>query len=63
MELPPSLVHAAHFTDMEVEDVASTAKMVGSAGTNVCVIAGKSTVLHSKRVDFEYGVLSAAYTS
>ena len=37
MELPPSLVHAAHFTDMEVEDVASMAKMVGAAGTNVCV--------------------------
>ena len=29
---------------MEVEDVASTAKMVGAAGTNVCVIAGKSSV-------------------
>ena len=42
MELPPSLVHAAHFTDMEVEDVASTAKMVGAEGANVCVMVGKS---------------------
>ena len=25
-------------------------------------ILGSCTVLHSKRVDFEYGVLSAAYT-
>ena len=37
MELPQSLVQAAHFTDIEVEDVASTAKTVGAAGTNVCV--------------------------
>ena len=37
MELPPSLVQAAHFIDMEVDDVASTAKIVGAAGTNVCV--------------------------
>ena len=44
MGLPPSLVHAAHFTDMEVEDVASTAKMVGAEGTNVCVMASKSSV-------------------
>ena len=55
MELPPSLVHATHFTDMEVEDVASTAKMVGAEGTNVCVIASKNkvgcqtpTLLHGK---------------
>ena len=41
MELPPSLVHAAHFTDMEVEDVASTDTMVGADGANVCVMAGK----------------------
>ena len=41
MELPPSLVHAAHFTDMEVDDVASTAKMVGAAGTNVCACDDK----------------------
>ena len=41
MELPPSLVHAAHFTDMEVEEVASTAKIVGAEGTNVCVMASK----------------------
>ena len=27
------------------------------------IVKLKSTVLHSKRVDFEYGVLSAAYTS
>ena len=44
MGLPPSLVHAAHFTDMEVEDVASTAKMVGAEGTNVCVMASKNKV-------------------
>ena len=44
MGLPPSLVHAAHFTDMEVEDAASTAKMVGAEGTNVCVMASKSSV-------------------
>ena len=44
MELPPSLVHTAHFRDMEVEEVASTAKMVGAAGTNVCVMVGKSSV-------------------
>ena len=43
MELPPSLAPAAHFTDMDVEDVASTAKMVGAAGTNVCVMASKSS--------------------
>ena len=43
MGLPPSLVHAAHFTDMEV-DVASTAKIVGAEGTNVCVIASKSCI-------------------
>ena len=41
--LPPSLVDAVHFTDMVVEDVASTAKLVGAAGTNVCVMAGKSS--------------------
>ena len=41
MGLPPSLVHAAHFTDMEVEDAASTARMVGVEGTNVCVCDGK----------------------
>ena len=41
MELLPSLVHAAHFTDMEVEDVGSTAKMVGAAGTNVCMCDDK----------------------
>ena len=44
MELPPSLVQAAHFTDIEVEDVASTAKMVGAAGTDVCVKTSKSSV-------------------
>ena len=44
MELPPSLVQAAHFTDMEVEDVASTAKTVGAAGANVCVMASKGSV-------------------
>ena len=44
MGLPPSLVHAAHFTDMEVEDAASTVKMVGVEGTNVCVMASKSYV-------------------
>ena len=44
MGLPPSLVQAAHFTEMEVEDVASTAKMVGAAATNVCVMASKSSV-------------------
>ena len=44
MGLPPSLVHAAHFTDMEVDDVASTAKMVGAEGTNVCVMASKSCI-------------------
>ena len=41
MELPPSLVHAAHFRDIEVEDVASTAKMMGAAGTNVCMCDDK----------------------
>ena len=44
MELPPSLVQAAHFTDMEMDDVASTAKIVGAAGTNVCVMTSKSSV-------------------
>ena len=44
MELPPSLVHAAHFTDIEVEDVASTAKMVGAAGTNVCVMTSENSI-------------------
>ena len=44
MELPPSLVQAAHFTDMEVEDVASTAKIVGAAGANVCVMTSKGSV-------------------
>ena len=50
MELPPSLVHAAHFTDIEVEDVASTAKMVGAAGTNVCVKTSESNVHHTFKV-------------
>ena len=39
--LPPSFSLAAHWTDMEVEDVASTDTMVGAEGANVCVIAGK----------------------
>ena len=39
MGLPPSLALAAHWTDMEVEDVAMTTPMVGAeGGTNVCVI-------------------------
>ena len=50
MELPPSLVHAAHFTDMEVEDVASIAKMVGAEGANVCVMASKSSVDQTHKV-------------
>ena len=50
MELPPSLVHAAHFTVMEVEDVASTAKMVGAEGTNECVMASKSSVDQTLKV-------------
>ena len=37
LTIPPSLVDAAHFTDMVVEDVVLTAKLVGAAGTNVCV--------------------------
>ena len=34
-------MHAAHFADMEVEDVASTDTMVGAEGANVCVMAGR----------------------
>ena len=44
MGLPPSLVHATHFTDMEVEDVVSTAKVVGAEGANVCVMVDKYTM-------------------
>ena len=52
MELPPSLVHEAHFTDIEVEDVASMAKMVGVAGTDVCVcvMTSESNVDHTFKV-------------
>ena len=54
MQLPPSLMHAAHFTDIEVEDVASTAKMVGAAGTSVCVcvcvMTSESNVGHTVKV-------------
>ena len=48
MELPPSLVHAAHFTHREVEDVASTDTMVGAAGTNVCVMGGNYKYMMGK---------------
>ena len=41
MGLPPSFLLAFHWTDMEVEDAASTETMVGAEGANVCVIAGK----------------------
>ena len=36
MGLPPSFLLADHWTDMEVEDVASTDTMVGAEGANVC---------------------------
>ena len=45
MGLPPSFLLAVHWTDMEVEDVASTDTMVGAEGTNVCVIVDKYYVL------------------
>ena len=41
MELPPSFLLAFHWTDMEVEDVASTDTTVAAEGANVCVIVGK----------------------
>ena len=41
MGLPPSFVHASHFTDREVEDVASTDTMVDAEGPNVCVMVNK----------------------
>ena len=37
MGLPPSCLLAFHWTDMEVEDVASTDTMVGAEDANVCV--------------------------
>ena len=37
MGLPPSFLLAFHWTDMEVEDIASTYKMVGAEGANVRV--------------------------
>ena len=42
MGLPPSFLLAFHWTDREVEDVASTDTMVGGEGANVCVIGAKS---------------------
>ena len=42
MGLPPSFLHAFHWTDREVEEVASADTMVGGEGANVCVIADKS---------------------
>ena len=41
MGQPPSFLLAFHWTDMEVEDVASTYTMVGAEGANVCVCDGK----------------------
>ena len=41
MGLPPSFLLAAHWTDMEVEDVASTDTTVGAEGANVCVMVGE----------------------
>ena len=38
MGLPPSFLLSFHWTDIEVEDVASTDTMVGA---NVCVMVGK----------------------
>ena len=38
MGQPPSVEHAFHWTDMEVEDVASTDTMVGAESANVCVM-------------------------
>ena len=37
MGLPPSFLLAFHWTDMEVEEVASTDTMVGEEGANVCI--------------------------
>ena len=49
MGLPPSFLLAFHWTDREVEEVASTDTMVGAEGANVCVcvcvIADKSTLI------------------
>ena len=36
MGLPPSFLLAFHWTDTEVEDVASTDTVVGAEGANVC---------------------------
>ena len=44
MGLLPSSLLVVQWTDIEVEDVGSMAKMVGAAGTTVCVMASKSSV-------------------
>ena len=36
MGLPPSLALAFHWTNIEVEDLASTDTTVGAEGANVC---------------------------
>ena len=41
MGQPPSFSLAFHWTDTEVEDVASTDTIAGAEGANVCVMVGK----------------------
>ena len=51
--LPLLSVQAGHFSDMEVDDIASTAKMVGAAGTNVSVMTSTSSVDQTFKVVYQ----------
>ena len=44
MGLPPSFLLAFHWTDMEVEDVASTDTMVGAEGANANVCDSRASI-------------------
>ena len=46
MGLPPSFLLAFHWTDIEVEDFASTDTMVGAEGANMCVMVVKILTKH-----------------
>ena len=48
MGVPPSFLLAFHWTDIEMEDIASTDTMVGADGANVCVMVGNSSKSNQK---------------